>query len=155
VRPYYPEMKKLLVLNENTTTSRKTKPLLDTLIGHMGLAGLLRSWWMILPAGNRYSGRPMTVYDIIYLQTRGAITGWDHDESLKHMDEFLRVPVVTCEEFMMPYAVFGLTQFSEEQGMIAAEKAKAILEGASPADIPISRNQDVEGLVQCQMGRRK
>jgi ABC-type uncharacterized transport system substrate-binding protein len=57
------------------------------------------------------------------------------------MDEFLRVPVVTCEEFMMPYAVFGLTQFSEEQGMIAAEKAKAILEGTSPSDIPISRNQ--------------
>ena len=49
--------------------------------------------------------------------------------------------MVTCEEFMMPYAVFGLTQYSEEQGIIAAEKAKAILEGISPSDIPISRNQ--------------
>ena len=140
LRPYYPEMKKLLVLNENTTTSRKTKPLLDTLIGHMGievtqeLVDDFASWKSVFREAN-------DSYDIIYLQTRGAITGWDHDESLKHMDEFLRVPVVTCEEFMMPYAVFGLTQFSEEQGMIAAEKAKAILKGASPADIPITRNR--------------
>jgi ABC-type uncharacterized transport system substrate-binding protein len=140
VKPYYPEMKKLLVLNENTTTSRKTKPLLDTLIAKMGLQVYqelvddFESWKSVFREANE-------VYDIIYLQTRGAITGWDHDESLKHMDEFLRVPVVTCEEFMMPYAVFGLTQYSEEQGMIAAEKAKAILEGTSPSDIPISRNQ--------------
>ena len=140
LRPNYPEMKKLLVLNENTTTSRKTKPLLDTLIGNMGLeltqelVDDFASWKSAFREANES-------YDIIYLQTRGAIMGWDHDESLNHMDQFLRIPVVTCEEFMMPYAVFGLTQFSEEQGMIAAEKAKTILKGTSPADIPISRNR--------------
>ncbi len=140
MKPYYPEMKKLLVLNENTTTSRKTKPLLDILIAKMGLAVKqelvddFESWKSVFREAN-------DTYDIIYLQTRGAITGWDHDESLKYIDDFLRVPVVTCEEFMMPYAVFGLTQYSEEQGILAAEKAKAILEGISPSDIPISRNQ--------------
>jgi ABC-type uncharacterized transport system substrate-binding protein len=140
LRPYYPEMKKLLVLNENTTTSRKTRPLLDTQIGNMGLevsqelVDDFASWKSVFREANE-------TYDIIYFQTRGAIVGWDHDECLKQMDQFLRVPVVTCEEFMMPYAVFGLTQFSEEQGMIAVEKAKAILKGANPADIPITRNR--------------
>ena len=140
MKPYYPDIRKLLVLNENTTTSRKTKPLLDTLITKMGLevnqelVDDFENWKSVFREANE-------TYDIIYLQTRGAIRGWDHGESLKHIDEFLRVPVVTCEEFMMPYAVFGLTQYSEEQGMIAAEMAKTILEGTSPSDIPISRNQ--------------
>lgn len=140
LKPYYPEMKKLLVLNENTTTSRKTKPILDTLLANLGLEVSQElvddfvSWEWAFREANE-------TYDIIYLQTRGAITGWDHDECLKHMDQFLSIPVVTCEEFMMPYAVFGLTQLSEEQGMKAAEKAKAILKGANPADIPITRNR--------------
>ena len=42
---------------------------------------------------------------------------------------------------MMPYAVLGLTQVSKEQGMLAAEKAKSILNGSNPADIPVSKNQ--------------
>ena len=87
LRPYYPEMKKLLVLNENTTTSRKTKPLLDTLISKMGLevdqelVDDFENWKSVFREAN-------DTYDIIYLQTRGAITGWDHEESLKHMDQF-------------------------------------------------------------------
>ena len=79
-------------------------------------------------------------YDIIYLQTRGAVRGWDHDEAIKHINQHIKIPLVTCEDFMMPYAVFGLTQLSEEQGMLAADKAKAILKGANPSDIPISKN---------------
>ncbi len=66
--------------------------------------------------------------------------GWDHDETLIQIDRYLKIPLVTCEEFMMPYSVFGLTQLSEEQGMRAAEQAKSILKGTSPADIPITQN---------------
>jgi ABC-type uncharacterized transport system substrate-binding protein len=80
-------------------------------------------------------------YDIIYLQTRGAIKGWDHEEAIKHIEQNIRIPLVTCEDFMMPYAVFGFTQVSKEQGKSAAEKAKSILNGASPSDIPITKNQ--------------
>jgi ABC-type uncharacterized transport system substrate-binding protein len=142
LKPYYPEMKKLLVLNENTTTSRKTKPLLDTLLANLGmdvtqeLVDDFESWKTVFADANQTN-------DIIYLQTRGAIKDWDHEEALEHIDRHIQIPLVTCEDFMMPYAVFGLTQVSREQGMVAAEKAKRILNGANPADIPVTQNHRV------------
>ncbi len=140
LRPYYPEMKRILVLNENTTTSRKTQPLLDTLLGNIGmevsqeLVDDFGRWKSVFTEANE-------TYDIIYLQTRGAIRGWDQKEAIRHIDQFIKIPLVTCEAFMMPYAVFGLTQLSKEQGMMAAEMAKSILQGASPSDLPITRNK--------------
>lgn len=140
LRPYYPDMRRLLVLNENTTTSRKTRPILDTLLGNLGLeitqvlVDDFGEWKEVFASAN-------TNYDIIYLQTRGAIKDWDNEEATRHIERFIQIPLVTCEEFMMPYAVFGLTQLSEEQGMQAAEKTKRILNGAAPGDLPITRNR--------------
>jgi len=140
LNPYYPEMKKLLVLNENTTTSRKTEPILDTLLGNLGLevsqalVDDFDGWKTVFALAN-------DSFDIIYLQTRGAIKGWDHEEALDQIEQIIKIPLVTCEEFMMPYAVLGLTQLSEEQGRLAAEKAKLILMGTPPADIPVTRNK--------------
>lgn len=143
LRPYYPEMKRILVLNENTTTSRKTVPLLDTLLSGMDLevsqelVDDFDSWKAVFAEANEK-------FDIIYLQTRGGISGWDHEEAIRHINQFIKIPLVTCEAFMMPYAVLGLTQISKEQGMVAAEKAKSILKGASPLDIPITGNKMTE-----------
>ena len=140
LRSYYPDIQKLLVLNENTTTSRKTKPLLDTLLSDIGisveqdLVDDFETWKSVFIEGNK-------TFDIIYLQTRGAIKDWDHEEALNIIDEHIEVPLVTCEDFMMPYAVLGVTQVSQEQGMWAAETAKRILQGTKPSDIPIAKNQ--------------
>ena len=140
LKPYYPEMKKLLVLNENTTTSRKTKPVLDTVLNDQGilvsqeLVDDFESWKSVFVRANQN-------YDIIYLQTRGAIKNWNHDEALNIIKEYIKIPLVTCEEFMMPYAVLGLTQISKEQGFLAGEAAKRILRGTNPSDIPITKNQ--------------
>ncbi len=140
IRSYYPEMLKLLVLNENTTTSRKTQPILDTLLWNLGLevsqelVDDFGQWKEAFVQGN--SG-----YDIIYLQTRVAISGWEMEAARKLIKQNIRIPVVTCEEFMMPYAVFGLTQLSEEQGIQAAKMTKRILEGTATEDIPITRKR--------------
>lgn len=139
MKEYYPSMQRLLVLNENTTTSRKTRPLLDALCERVGISATqelvddFESWKAVFAEANRS-------YDIIYLQTKGAIKNWDHDEALSFIDKHIKVPLVTCESFMMPYAVFGLTQISKEQGVAAAEAAIRILEGTRPDDIPVSRN---------------
>lgn len=139
IRPYYPEMRTILVLNENTTTSRKTQPILDTLLGNHGLEVTqelvddFTQWKEAFVRGN-------ASHDIIYLQTRGAIRAWDAEKAKRHIEEFIQIPVVTCEEFMMSYAVFGLTQLSEEQGIQAAEITKRIINGIPPAEIPITRN---------------
>ena len=139
MKSHYPSMQNVLVLNENTTTSRKTRPLLDTLGNSIGLEVTQQlvddfdSWKAVFKEANQS-------YDIIYLQTMGAINNWNHEEALKFIDEHIKVPLVTCESFMMPYAVFGLTEISKEQGVRAAEAAKKILKGANPTQIPVSRN---------------
>jgi ABC-type uncharacterized transport system substrate-binding protein len=142
MKSYYPSMQRLLVLNENTTTSRKTKPILDTLLNRIGievtqaLVDDFESWKASFKEGNQS-------HDIIYLQTHGAIKNWDHNEALKFIDQHTKVPLVTCEDHMMPYSIFGMTQVSREQGTWAAEAAKKILRGARPSDIPVSRNRQV------------
>ena len=140
MKPYYPSMQKLLVLNEHTTTSRKTAQLLDTLFNRIGISATnelvddFDSWKAVFKEANQ-------THDIIYLQTNAAIRGWDHGEAVRFIDQHIKVPLVTCEDFMMPYSVFGMTQVSREQGTWAAETVKRILQGIPPADIPVSRNR--------------
>lgn len=142
MKSYYPSMQNLLVLNENTTTSRKTKPILDTVLNSLGievtqeLVDDFESWKRAFEEGNQS-------FDIIYLQTQGAIKGWDHEEALRFINQHIKVPLVTCEDHMMPYSVFGMTQVSREQGTWAAETAKKILRGTPPSEIPVSKNQMV------------
>lgn len=140
LRPYYPTMKKLLVLSENTTTSRKEKSLLDTMFARVdvsptyALVDDFETWKTTFKEANQ-------TYDIIYFVTHGAIKNWNHEEALMFIDEHMYIPVITCEDFMIPYAVFGLTKVASEQGQWAAETAGKILKGKSPQDFPVTRNQ--------------
>ena len=140
LQPYYPSMDKLLFLSENTTTSRKEKQLLDTLFTRVGvsvtheLVDDFDQWKAVFKEANQR-------YDIIYLPTHGAIKGWDHDEAVRFITQHVQKPVVTTEDFMMPYAVFGVTKVAKEQGIWVAATAKKILQGSSPADFPVTRNR--------------
>ncbi len=141
MKSYYPKMKKLLVLNENTTTSRKEKLLLDSLYRRVGfsveheLVDDFENWKRSFIKGNE-------MYDIIYISTNGGIKNWDKNEAVKVVKENIAVPVVTCEDFMMPYAVVGMTKVAREQGIWTAKTAKKILKGMNPTDIPVTRNQE-------------
>lgn len=140
MRSYYPTMEKLLFLSENTTTSRKEKQILDTLFSRVGVTAAYElvddfdQWKDIFKEANEE-------YDIIYLPTNGAIKGWDRDEAIPFIHEYINVPVVTTEDFMMPYAVFGLTKVAKEQGIWVAATAKKILAGSSLTDFPVTRNK--------------
>jgi len=139
MKSFYPALKKLLVLNENTTTSRKEKLILDSLYNRLGLSvehelvDDFDSWKTHFEEGNK-------TYDIIYISTNGAIKGWNNVEAKNFVSKNILIPVVTCEDFMMPYAVLGITKVAEEQGIWAATTAKKILKGENPSDIPVTRN---------------
>jgi len=141
IKTYYPEMEKLLVLNENTTTSRKEEQLLDTLFLRVGFSATYQlvdnfeQWKAAFLDGNNK-------YDIIYILTHAAIQGWNHDEAVTFIHHNIKIPVVTCEDFMMPYAVLGVTKIASEHGIWAASTAKKILEGGKPADFPVTRNKE-------------
>lgn len=140
IKSYYPHAKNLLVLNENTTTSRKEKLILDTMFHNAGLsAGYMlvnnfEEWKTAFAKGNQD-------YDIIYISTHAAIKGWNEKEAIRFIEENIRVPVFTCEDFMMAYAVIGVTKIAAEHGVWAAEVTKKILSGSPPEDFPVARNK--------------
>ena len=140
MRAYYPDMNNLLFLSENTTTSRKEKQLLDTLFTRMDvnvsyeLVNDFEEWKVVFKAANDN-------YDIIYLPTNGAIKDWDRKEVIEFIQQHIKVPVVTTEDFMMPYCVFGLTKVAKEQGIWVAETARKLMTGSSVSDITVTRNK--------------
>ncbi len=139
IKKYYPKGQKLLVLTENSSSAKKNKVLLDTLFTHVGfepdyaLVDDFEQWKEQFKAAN-------DSFDVIYLPTNGSISNWDKQAAKKFVAQHIKIPVITCDDFMMSYAVFGLTKIAAEQGEWAGETALKILSGISPADIPVTKN---------------
>lgn len=137
---HFPEAKKLTVLSENTESERKNTEMLDTLYKNMGfsvsyqLVDDFAAWKTAFKSGNEKT-------DIIYFSTHGGIKNWDKTEAIEFITRHISVPVVTCDDFMMAYAVFGLTKIASEQGVWASKKALQIANGTAPDQIPLTRNQ--------------
>lgn len=148
-----PSISTMLALTENTTTSRKEAMLFDTLFTELGikvtneLVDDFEDWKVAFSDGNMS-------YDVIYIPTHGAIKNWDHEAALEFVAETIKVPVVTCEDFMMPYCVFGLTKIASEQGDWAAITAKQILDGQKPQNIPIVSNKRYTTWLNSDMAAR-
>ncbi|MEM7250747.1 MAG: ABC transporter substrate binding protein [Pseudomonadota bacterium] len=79
--------------------------------------------------------------DFVILGSFSGINDWDEDAVEKSLLAASRRLSVTNHEWMMPYAMVGLTKVAEEQGHWAGMTATAILDGMSPQDIPIIANQ--------------
>ena len=140
VKQMRPSTRHLCVLSENTLSERSNRELLDPKYKALGLETQymlvddFEEWKRAFLAAQRDS-------DLVYLPTNGGIRGWDAAAATEWVRRNIRKPVVTCDDFMMPYAVFGLTKVAREQGEWAAHAALAILHGKRPGDIPMIPNQ--------------
>jgi len=141
LKQHYPTSQNLLVLNENTTTSRKEEQILDTLFREYNLLATynlvdnFEQWKTAFKEGNQK-------YDMIYISTHAAVKEWNKDSAIEFITKNIKVPVFTCEDFMMPYAVLGHTKIAEEHGIWAANTAKRVLSGTSPGNIPVTKNKE-------------
>ncbi|MGK7397535.1 MAG: ABC transporter substrate-binding protein [Candidatus Cyclobacteriaceae bacterium M3_2C_046] len=146
MKNYYPQARNLTVLSENTTSERKNKELLDTLFSHKGfkvnyaLVDNFETWKTNFITSNMNA-------DLIYFSTNGAIKNWDEAKAIDFIKQNIRVPVLTCDDFMMKYTVFGLTKIAEEQGEWAARTALEIIKGEDPSDIALTRNKQVQAWI--------
>jgi len=143
IKMYYPNAKKLTVLSENSLSEKNNTSLLDTLYIN---AGFKTSYLLVDDFDNwkRMFLKANEEADIIYLPTNGAIKGWNDLEAQKFVKTNMIKPLFTCDDFMMPYCIFGFTKVPIEQGIYAAETAKRILKGLSPSQIPMERNKQTE-----------
>ena len=144
-------MQKLLVLNENTTTSRKTKPLLDTLLSRIGISVTqelvddFERWKSVFIEANK-------TFDVIYLQTRGAIKNWDHDEALRIIDQHIKVPLVTCEDFHDALCGFWFDTSFEGAGYVGGRNSQKNTGGYKSQGYPNFKESDDHSLDKYQAG---
>jgi ABC-type uncharacterized transport system substrate-binding protein len=153
VKQSLPVIARLTVLSENSDSERKNKEVMDGLFKELelevtfSLVDDFESWKSQFIHANASS-------DIIYIPTNGAIKNWDVKEAKTFVKEHIQKPVITCDDFMMPYAVFGLTKVAKEQGEWAAQTALKILQGAKPADIPITENRQSQAWINTTLAEK-
>lgn len=79
--------------------------------------------------------------DFIVMGSYSGIKNWDKKELAKYAVEQATKLTVTSHEWMMPFSSIGYTKIPQEHGEWAAQAAIEILNGLSPADIPIVANR--------------
>ena len=149
----YPETKKMVVLSENSLSEQNNKTILDTLYRNLGLeptyslADDFETWKTLFMKANQEA-------DLIYMPINGAIKNWDETTARTLIENNLKIPAVTCDDFMMPYTVFGLTKVAKEQGEWASKTAIELLGGKKPAEIPISRNKKTKAWINTKLAAK-
>ncbi|MEO8171475.1 MAG: ABC transporter substrate binding protein [Sediminibacterium sp.] len=139
IRIFYPQLHTVTVLTENSIVEKKNAMYLGELFNSVSLVPTYKmvadfdSWKKEFVSANLDT-------DLIYLPTNGTIKNWNTEEAISFVRANIKKPVVTCDDFMMPYAVYGETKVAAEQGEWAIEKAIAILSGTSPSNIPVTQN---------------
>ena len=143
IRRYYHAIGDISIITENSLSEQSSREYLEPVFVSMGLApdfqlvNTFEEWQSAFSEANQTA-------DCIFIPTNGAVRNWVNETARVFVHENIKVPVFTCDDFMMPYAVFGLTKVAREQGEWAAETALRIIGGESPGDIPITRNSQVK-----------
>lgn len=152
VRRYVPGARRLFVLSEDSLSEAANRAHLDPMYAR---AGWDVTWSLVrdYAAWKREFARGQA-WDVVYLPTNGAVAGWDDADARAFVRETIRRPVVTCDDFMIPYAVLGLVKVAREHGEWAGRAVLDILAGKSPSDIPPARNQEVRALLNAELASR-
>lgn len=153
IRAERPATRTLLILSENTHSERKNRQILDPIFHE---AGLVPSYALVdtFEQWKTTFRAAQAQVDLVYLPTNGAIAGWHDDTASAWVREHIQVPVFTCDDFMMPFAAFGLTKIAAEQGIWVAEAALQILDGVALAEIPVVENQQSTWWINAQLAKR-
>ena len=133
----WPQASKLGILSENTNSERKNQVYLNqltTMTNEFRLVDDFNQWKQMFLELNQ-------TCDMIFLPTNGAIKNWDDDQAVEFVKTHIKIPVFTCDDFMMKYCAFGMTKISGEQGEWAANAAWMIINGKDISEIPVVKNQ--------------
>lgn len=80
--------------------------------------------------------------DMIIIQTSGGIENWNDAEASEFVKHNTKIPSGTERRSMKDFSMLAIAIVPEEHGRWAAEAALKILQGTSPADIPVVENKE-------------
>ena len=119
--------------------------------------GLARGWATFLlhdfaefPAAFRQAQEQA---DMILLGGNGGIANWDDARAREFLAAHTAVPTGSLDAYLAPYSVFTFSKVPEEQGRWMAATALRLLDGESPADIPMTENRRVNLIVNLELAR--
>ena len=91
--------------------------------------------------------------DMVIFYSFGGIKDWNNEMANEFVNANTKVPTGTFQKEVTPYVILGFLKIAEEQGHWAATNALNILDGTSPADIPIAKNSDGNVTVNLSLSR--
>ena len=79
--------------------------------------------------------------DMVIFENSAGITDWNQDSAESIALANSNIPIGTTNPWVMQSSLLSLTKIPEEQGEWSAQTALRILDGESPADIPLVTNE--------------
>ena len=92
--------------------------------------------------------------DMVIFENNAGIADWNDEEAQAFALAETKVPVGTTNDWIMNYALLGITKIPEEQGEWSAEAALEILSGTAPASIPVAKNKKGNLMVNLKMAEK-
>lgn len=93
-------------------------------------------------------------YDFVIIGGYSGIRDWDPERARRTARERTRTLSLTTRDWMMPYTILGYTKLPEEQGEWAAASAIAVIDGRSPASIPLVTNRRWDSWLNAELLER-
>ena len=79
--------------------------------------------------------------DMLIIDSDGGLYKDHADEMKAFVEANTKIPTGAAYDFMAPYALLTYGKVAQEQGIWSAKAALKILDGSSPADIPLAKNE--------------
>jgi ABC-type uncharacterized transport system substrate-binding protein len=92
--------------------------------------------------------------DVLLLGNFAGISDWNEAEAAAYAVERSKIPSGAMYDFMMPYAMLGMTKIPEEQGIWAGKAALEIMKGKSPASIPVTSNKNAKLFINVKVASK-
>lgn len=92
--------------------------------------------------------------DVLFLGNNAGINDWNEAEAVAFVLANGKIPTGAMYDWMMPYAMLGMTKVAEEQGIFAGKAAAQILKGTSPASIPPTENRNYDLYLNVKVASR-
>ena len=95
-----------------------------------------------------------TEVDILILGDPSVIENWNYAAAHDFVIQQALIPMGSTYTWLAPLSLITIAKIPEEQGWWAAEKAMQILNGKSPADIPVAQNRDGKLVANLEMAKK-
>jgi len=92
--------------------------------------------------------------DMIIWFSPVGITGWRQKQAIDFILEHTTIPTGGAGDHNVAYALLGMVKIAEEQGWWSGKTALRILNGTSPADIPVTTNKESKIFLNMQLAKR-